>query len=679
MKFIYPSFLFALSAIVIPIIIHLFNFRKFKKVNFPDIRFLKSVKQETQSKSKLKHLLVLISRILAISSLVIAFAQPYIPLGNKEINLKNKVISIYVDNSFSMEAVNENGTLFDEAKRKAKEIAMAYRQSDEFQLLTNDFEGRHQRLFNRDEFPEMINEIKISPSVKTLSEVVSRQNDLINNYSIGKYIYLISDFQKSISNIEKINKDSSTNINFIPLNVKEGSNLYIDSCWFLSPVRQLNKVEKLMVRIKNISGKSLENIPLKLFINNKQKALASIDIGENSQTDILLSFNINEAGIQNCRLEITDYPVVFDDKFYFSFTVNNKIYVAIINGKNENKYLNSLFLNDSAIVLANSQESQIDYSKLPENSFITINEIEKISSGLSQELQKFVSNGGSLLVVPGRKIDFDSYKSFLSSLQSKYFEKADSSELKVAQVNFENSIFKDVFDKIPDNIELPKVEYHYSLSKNIYSMEEYILKLQNGDIFLSKQNFNKGKIYLLCSPLDDESGNFQKQALFVPALYNIALQSQSVYPLFYTIGKDENIEINNINLSGEDIFKIKNFTSDFNVIPEHKFLNSQYFLNIHNQIADAGNYIVSVKDKSLMGVSFNFNRKESILNYYDEKEIEDLSAQAKLSNSSVIYTKNSSLTKTIIEYNQGKKLWKLFVIFNLLFFAFEIILLRFWK
>ncbi|MDD5570304.1 MAG: BatA domain-containing protein [Bacteroidales bacterium] len=679
MKFIYPSFLFALAAIAIPIIIHLFNFRKFKKIYFPDIRFLQSVKQETQSKSKLKHLLVLISRILAISSLVIAFSQPYIPLGNKEINLKNKVISIYVDNSFSMEAVNENGTLLDEAKRKAKEIAMAYRQSDEFQLLTNDFEGRHQRLFNRDEFLEMINEIKISPSVKTLSEAVSRQNDLINNYTIGKYIYMVSDFQKSISDIEKINKDSSVNISFIPLNVKESPNLYIDSCWFLSPVRQLNKVEKLMVRVKNISGKSFENIPLKLFINKKQKALASIDIGENSQTDVLLSFTVNEAGIQNCRLEITDYPVVFDDKFYFSFTVNNKIYVSIINGKDENKYLNSLFINDSAIVLKNSQEDKIDYSKLSGNSFIILNEVEKISSGLSQELNKFVSNGSSLLVIPARKIDFDSYKSFLSSLQSKYFEKADSSELKVDKVNFENILFKDVFEKIPENIELPKIKYHYVLSKNLRSMEEYILKLQNGDMFLSSQNFNKGKIYLLCSPLNDESGNFQKQAIFVPAVYNIALQSQPTSPLFYTIGNDENIELSNINLSGEDIFKIKDISSDFTVIPEHKLLNSQYFLNIHNQITNAGNYIVSVKDKDLTGVSFNFNRKESALNYYDDAEIEDLSVKAKLSNSSVIYTKNTSLTKTILEYNQGKKLWKIFVILALLFLAAEIALLRFWK
>ncbi|MCE3281230.1 MAG: hypothetical protein K0S44_3421 [Bacteroidetes bacterium] len=119
MSFIYPAFLFALSAIAIPIIIHLFNFRKYKTVYFSNVRFLKEVKQETQAKSKLKHLLVLLARILFILFLVLAFAQPFIPVQNSKVVPGNKAISIFIDNSFSMDAVNKNGTLLDEAKKRA--------------------------------------------------------------------------------------------------------------------------------------------------------------------------------------------------------------------------------------------------------------------------------------------------------------------------------------------------------------------------------------------------------------------------------------------------------------------------------------------------------------------------------------------------------------------------------
>ena len=70
MKFLYPEFLWALSLIAIPIIIHLFNFRKFKKIYFSDISLLKEVKEETKSRSQLKHLSTLSDYLSIITLLV---------------------------------------------------------------------------------------------------------------------------------------------------------------------------------------------------------------------------------------------------------------------------------------------------------------------------------------------------------------------------------------------------------------------------------------------------------------------------------------------------------------------------------------------------------------------------------------------------------------------------------
>ena len=79
MNFLYPAFLFGLFSLAVPVIIHLFNFRKYKKVYFTNVRFLKELKQESESKSKLKNYLILASRLLALTCLVLAFAQPFIP------------------------------------------------------------------------------------------------------------------------------------------------------------------------------------------------------------------------------------------------------------------------------------------------------------------------------------------------------------------------------------------------------------------------------------------------------------------------------------------------------------------------------------------------------------------------------------------------------------------------
>ena len=142
MLFANPVFLTALAALAIPVIIHLYNFRRYKKVYFTNVRFIAEIRQESKKRSQLKHLLILLMRLLAITALVIAFAQPYLPSVLQKKNITDRqAVSIYIDNSFSMEALATNGKLLDIAKTKAIEIASAYKPSDLFQILTADFEG----------------------------------------------------------------------------------------------------------------------------------------------------------------------------------------------------------------------------------------------------------------------------------------------------------------------------------------------------------------------------------------------------------------------------------------------------------------------------------------------------------------------------------------------------------
>ena len=150
MSFLFPAFLAALAAIAIPIIIHLFYFRRFKRVYFTNVKFLKELKEERSSRNKLKHLLVLASRVAAIALLVLAFAQPYIPQSQSKTVQGPKAVSIYLDNSFSMNALSNDVSLFEKARAKATEIVDAYTTEDRFQVLTNDFEGRQQRLITKD-------------------------------------------------------------------------------------------------------------------------------------------------------------------------------------------------------------------------------------------------------------------------------------------------------------------------------------------------------------------------------------------------------------------------------------------------------------------------------------------------------------------------------------------------
>lgn len=685
MNFTYPAFLFALSAIAIPIIIHLFNFRKFKTVYFSNTRFLKEVKQETQAKSKLKHLLVLAARILAIIFLVLAFAQPFIPVENKKISVGNKAISIFIDNSFSMDAINKNGTLLDEAKKRAKEIVAAFKVTDRFQVLTNDFEARHQRLVNKEEFDELVDEIKISPATRNITEIASRQSDLLQQSEIkNKSSFIISDFQKSIVNLEQLKNDTSIFFNFVPLTATEKNNVYIDTCWFETPVRQYNQIEKLHVRIKNSSDKTIENNSIKLFINNIQKTPASFTVDKNAETEVVLSFASNETGMQHCRIELNDFPITFDDKFYFSFDVAKSIPVLCINASEANSesvYLNKLFGSDSLFIFNNAAENKLDYSTLPNNKLIVLNGLKAVSSGLAQELKRFVSNGGSVLVFPAANVDLNSYKDFFTTFKTNYYERLDTINTKVDKINFEHPIYKDVFDKktfSATNLDLPIVSEHYVFSKNTRSNEEYLLKLQNGDVFLSKYDIEKGKLYISAVALSNDFSNFTKHAIFVPTLYKIGMYSQSIQPLFYTIGTDNAIEFEKIK-TGESSVHIRGINNNFDVIPELRTMDLKSEIIVHDQISNEGNYNLFSEKELIGGFSFNFNRKESDLACYSSDELKDLVNKNSLNNIKIIQATNQTLTQSLKEIEQGRKLWKLCLIFALIFLAIEVLLLRLMK
>jgi len=656
------------------------------------VKFIKEIKQETKKKSKIKHLLILLFRILAIVCLVFAFSRPFIPVNQSLINRGGaNAVNIFIDNSFSLEAESESGNLLDEAKSKAVAIASIYKPSDVFQLLTNDFEPIHQHFVSRDEFFEMLENVSLSPAVKSISEVNKRQIELFDSKpEHDKSAYIISDFQKSISDINLLENDTSIHAFLIPVFSEMTNNLFIDSCWFESPVQQVNSQVKLFVRIKNSSDVSYEKIPVKLIINKKQKALASFDIEPGSSSEIPLIFSNYEIGIQNAVLEITDYPITYDDKFYFSFSVSSQIRILCINGSKESIYLNSIYGNDSAFIFQNTLEKSIDYSSLNNFNLIILNELDDVSSGLSMEIKRFVENGGSIIIIPSSGLDLENYKDFLTSLNARTLIRKDTNSINVSDVNLDHAVYADVFEnidnsddskkKLPANIDLPVVHSHYEKMRSSQTNEETLLFLQNGDNFLSVQSNKKGKVYVLASPLSTEFSNFPVHPIFVPTMYNIALLSKPSGKLYYTIGENEIIELNLKNSQNEKlVYKIKENNSDFEIIPEYKNQNFQVRLLTHYQIKKAENYILNKGIENIMGISYNYNRKESDLDYLSESEIQEILDELNFDKISMIVDDNKSLSQTLEELTNGIQLWKFFIILALVFLLCEVLIIRLWK
>ena len=213
-----PLFLIGLAAIAIPIAIHLLQLRRYRKVYFSNVDMLQELENENRRQRNLRQLLILAARILAILFIVLAFCQPVIPHKDSRLQSGGTVVSVYVDNSYSMECGGMEGSLIETAKQKAREIAAAYDPSISFQLLTNNASGSQFRWLSREELLQAVDLVEAGAVTTPLSVTAAHQNQFLLSATAGnRHAYLISDFQRSTSDLSQLPADSAVLSTLIPL------------------------------------------------------------------------------------------------------------------------------------------------------------------------------------------------------------------------------------------------------------------------------------------------------------------------------------------------------------------------------------------------------------------------------------------------------------------------------
>lgn len=674
MQFVYPAFLFGLAAMAIPLVIHLFNFRRFKTVYFTNVRFLRQVQEETATKNKLKHLLVLLARMLAIAFLVLAFAQPFMPASNQQDTFNAGAVSIYLDNSFSMEAESNDERLLDIAKRKAEEIVAGYTVDDEFQLLTNDMEAKHQRLVSKDEMIQLIAEVQISPVVRPLQDIVDRQRDVLNRAreQSMKNIYLLSDFQKNAGSFVA---DTSLHYQLVPLQQQSQKNVSVDSVWFANPVQLLNQPVQVCVRLRNYSDADMENVPVNLKLNQQTKALADVSIPAMGMTVDTLICNVSEPGWYTGEITIKDYPVTFDDVLYFTFLPVDIIPVLIINGAEENPFIKSVFGNNQSFRLTQNASSQIAFAELQQYDLIIVNEVPALSGGLADALREQLDRGANVCILPSMQMDAPSYNSFLQQFNAAQFGNVVQKQRAVTTINTVHPILADVFEKVPANMAMPKASKSWELRTAQSTIEEAILQFADKQSMLSRCPASQGHIFITAVPLQRDITDLPTQAgLFAPLMYKMAISNARKLAPYATIGEAAWIDLPGVQLPGDATLKVTSSNNEF--IPEIQRIGNRVRVNLGEHAHNSGMYTI-VSDGSPVSseqiLALNYNRKESDMQFADNKELSEQYQQPAVS---IVANPDRNLTSLVAQMSTGTPLWKFCVIFVLIFLAAEIILIR---
>ena len=670
MRFQNPQLLYFLFAIAIPILIHLFNFRKHKIIYFSSIRFLKEIKEDNRKKSNLKNLLILLSRILAISCLVLAFAKPYIPLENKSKETSN--VFIYIDNSFSMDAESINGRLLSIAKEKARSISKTYPTETNFWLISNDFLAKQNNSKNTDEIANQIDAIKTSANSKSLNQIVNRQISLNNE---NAHLYIISDMQISGLKLEELNNlDTNTSMFLVPLTANDNNNISIDSCWINTPLFNNKQEISVYANITNQSEKELNDQAVFLKINKKQKSQQYINLKAKESKTISFTFISENTEILKGLIKINDHPISFDNNCYFTLKNANKVAVLSINSNSNSTAITALFKNDTSLFnFENTLDKNIDFNNLMNKDIILINEVEEFSSGLINSLNNFTKNGGSIAIFPPKKIDITSYNISLNELGIATFSTLKTQKNLIEDINIEHPIYKHVFEGKLDKINFPEIKKYYPIISRKNSNSIALLTQENKAVFLSVYSKEKGSIYLFNSPLNIEFNNFSKHALFVPTLINIATSSIRTESIYNTISPEDYFTSNKMKNSNA-LVHLKNEKIDI-ITTQKTHLGQQVFYT-HNQISENGIYTIEVEEKVIDAIAYNYSTTESKAKTLKINELEAWRSSLNLGNIQIINGNTKSLIATINDSQKAKELWKIALIFSLLFFAAEILLIK---
>ncbi len=649
-------FLWALTALSLPIIIHLFNFRKTTRVYFSNIKFLKQVKQETTQKRKLKKYLVLASRLLFILFLVLAFAQPFLPAREQISDQKN--ITIYLDNSFSMSApVAEKIRALDAAVSFVREIVELFPAETRFKLLTNDFAPFSNSFKAGSEIIDQLAQVRLSPVSRTLEEITRRIGER------GNTVFWVSDFQRSTLG-EEIVTDSTWQLRLVPVGYEKLSNVFVDSVFLDNPFVIGGEKNSVRVRLRNDGPRALEGLVTRLAINGVQAATSSVTVQSNSSVETSFDLSGSLTGFNKAVFSFSDFPVSFDNEFYFTLNYSGKLGVIEIKPDAPGTFIEKVFGNRQLFDFQSYSVKNIDYSLLDVADLVIVNGINSIEPSLNAALQSY-RNKGSLLVVSGDQPALDSYRKLLGITDLKKIEKSELEELD--RPDFRNPFFENVFEEKTSALAMPRAKRLLDWGAD----RSAILRFKNGLPYLSRF----GNTFVIASPLEKSSTDFFNNALFVPVMYRIASSGKKVESKPYFYLSSSLVTVATDSLVGEEPAKLIGAQE---LVPSQRRMGDRLLLEIPRFSVNQGFYYVTHKRDTLDLIAFNLEKKESMLVQYSGEEI-----KTALGGGNHISIFKASSTETfsneIKERYLGTPLWKYALMMALFFLLAEVLLIRFLK
>jgi hypothetical protein len=641
MQFKHPEILYFLFLLLIPILVHLFQLRRFKKEYFTNVQFLKELSLQTRKSSQIKKWLLLTTRLLILTALIFAFAQPFFEA--KDAKAVTNETYIVVDNSFSMQAQGQRGPLF---KRVLEDLQQHLPENQNFSLITSDDNFWETDIKSSQ---KEIQNLKYSASEFSLNQVLSQIKSRKTPFQ--KDVIIISDFLNAdAKTLEKI--DTEFNTFLIPVKAEKKNNISIDSVFIKETT---DKFYEIGFQLTNFGTEKAE-IPLGIYNENKLIAKSVVKFDTNKKE---VFFTLPKQTF-NGYASITDEGLAYDNELYFSISEPKKINVLSIGTAEKSNFLAKIY-QSSEFNYANTELNNLNYNELEKQEVIIINELSKVPQALQTTLTDFAKKDGNVIVIPSLESNSGELNNWLRNLGTIKFSKNEKTKKLITKISFSHPLYKNVFEKNISNFQFPSVNQHFEVTTTAAP----ILRFEDETPFLSAF----GKLYVFSAALNRENSNFQNSPLIVPTFYNMAQNTNRSGILALKIGIENPLTVE-AELRKDEILTVKprNSSDAADFVPSQQIKNNKVQVTFDNAPEQAGNYAIYQNENVVQNISFNYPRTESNLN--------DVAAD--LSNYQVANSVDS-IIDTLQTDRTNNEIWKWFALLTLLFLITELFIQKFVK
>lgn len=642
MQFKHPEILYFLFLLVIPILVHLFQLRKFKTEYFTNVKFLKELAIQTRKSSKLKKYLLLATRLLLLAFMIIAFAQPFF----KAKDSKNATNELYIvlDNSFSMQAKGQKGELL---KRAVQDLLEHTPENANFSLVTCS-----DNYWNTDikSIQKELQNLKYSASSFQLDHLLAKIK--AHKSAFNKDIVVITDAVGLQPNPIKKTKDDE-NLYFILPKAEKTNNVSIDSV-FIN--QTMDKFYEIGVKL-SAYGDGFKDIPIALYNKNKLIAKTLLNFEAKTKT---VNFTIPKEDFHG-YVTISDNSLEYDNTYYFSLSKPQKSNVISIGEPEKSGFLSKIY-SAAEFYYSNFSIQSLDYNILDKQDAIILNELKDIPQALQTTLKSFLEKGGNVILIPNAECSTSNMNTFLSNFGGIQFKSLGTSEKMVTKINFSNPLFSNVFEKKVENFQYPNTKTSFEINNSA----PMVLGYSDQTSFLSAIQTGISSVYVFAAPINKANSNFQNSPIIVPTFYNMGQNAQKAGITALIIEENKPFIVST-QLSKDEIVTVKNSKESF--IPVQQILNSKVKLTFNDNPKEAGNFSVFNNNQSLENISFNYNRTESNLANINTSALSDYKEISNV----------DSIFDTLQANRADNQLWKWFVILALLFVALEVLIQKFVK